>query len=70
MDQLTFATVLAADIALLSAYKTGNELELHDCLLESESILNSIMAQTIPNHDALVLSMVKLARHIEIIKSY
>ena len=70
MHNLEYATVVAADMALLSALKAGDDQELHDCLIESESILNSIMLRQVSDHAGLTNSMATLARHIEYIKSY
>lgn len=57
----------------LSAYHTGLELELHDCLMESEAILNSLhhRSQSVLhcNRD-LTAAMNQLEKHIHIIKNY
>ena len=70
MYNLEHATIVAADLALLSAYKADDELVLHDCLMESESILNSIMLRQIDDHPGLSHSVATLARHIKYIKTY
>lgn len=72
MLALEFATVVAADLALLSAYRAGNELELHDCLIESQAILNSLAARSqvvLHANRELAESIERLSKHVNLIHS-
>lgn len=73
MLALEFTTVLAADMALLSAYRAGIAAELHDCLIESEAILNSLHHRSqvvLQTNRELIAAMTRLEKHINIIKHY
>ena len=73
MLALECVTVIAADMALLAAYHTGLDIELHDCLMESEAILNSLQHRSQAvlrcNRD-LTVAMTQLEKHVRFIKNY